>query len=655
MTARFVCDPKTRLIGLRTGKVELGQHVHEAYVQIVAQTLGIDAARVHVCPVNTTQSPDDGMTVGSLSVQVTGEEIRAEATALAASFTGQAALRMNVAEADVVLDPATLVYSSARSQCDLFDLPPAQRLVGDVAKTSPLIAQAITGQRVYLQDMDLPDMLHARALRGRPVEQVRGILPTGSKLIEDAGFAAVIAPSQSDIAALWARLPDHADQGSTDHDGPIADWIKTSALATTTSGTPASHPNTVTASRPFLLHGSIAPSCAIAQLDEGQLTVWTHSQAMLPLRDQIAIATGLDPANVALHHVPSAGTYGHSGADDAAADAAMLAMHVPGRPVRVAWPREDEILHGPVAAPMLVEASATLDASNTITAWHQEVWSGSHGQRPGGGGAINLLPAMERDPSLRPTSLADLPLNLGSGAGRNGTPLYAIPDTALTIHIVQDLPVRTSSLRGLGAQINTVAIEALMDQLARQAGEDPVTFRLRHLDDPRACALLERLRSILTTQVADNEAIGIALGRYKNKAAYAAVAAKVVLEDAPRVTDLWAFVDAGHVVSRSGALNQIEGGLIQAASWTLCEGVMLRGGAMDARGWADYPTLAWGDVPALHVDLAQAAPGQPPLGVGECMVGPTSAAIVNAVSACVGQPLAHLPLDREGLIKALSG
>lgn len=646
-TARLIFDPASRRIGIRTGKVELGQHVHEALAQMVATALGVSPHHLHICPVTTADSPDDGLTVGSLSVQVTGQALAQEVSDLARTLRIRAAQRMNVAESDVVLDAEVLTYSSGSATCDLFDLASSAEptLIGPVADSPPLVEAAIKGQRVFLQDMVLPGMRHARALRGRPVTDLPTPLPDDCHLITDGGFAAIVATSEADLLALWPTLPDTKPTGDRSCDGPPSDWIKQRAFATTTSGDPQPETTSVTASRPFVLHASIAPSCAIAQFKDDHLIVWTHSQGIFPLRDQIARVAGLAPDRVELRHVPSAGSYGHNAADDAAADAAIVAMRVPGQPVRVAWPREDEVRHGPVGAPMVVEASATLDADRRIASWHQQIWSGPHGQRPGGGGHVNLLAAMERDPALCPTTFADLPAAVGGGASRNGAPIYVLPAVAVTTHIVQDLPVRSSSLRGLGTQMNIVAIEALMDRLALQAGEDCLSFRARHLDDPRASALLEKLRAPLTMTLPEDEAIGIALGRYKNKAAYAAVAARVRLEDAPQVLDLWAYVDAGHVVSRDGALNQIEGGMIQAASWTLREGVWLRDGQIDASGWADYPTLHWSEMPELHVELVDGNSDRPPLGVGECMVGPTSAAIVNALGACLGEPLADLPLN----------
>jgi len=309
---------------------------------------------------------------------------------------------------------------------------------------------------------------------------------------------------------------------------------------------------------------------------------------------------------------------------------------------------------------MLVEVRAALDDQNRITAWRQDIWSGPHGQRPGLGGNVNFLAAGEVDPAMRTTRMVDLPIERGGAAGRNGKPVYAVPDQGLTIHIVQDLPVRSSSLRALGTHLNTIAIEASMDELAQVAGQDPVAFRLAHLEDPRARAVLQNVADrvdVHRAELADDpeQAIGIAFGQYKNSAAYAAVAVRVRLEDEPVLTDIWSCVDAGFQASPDGVLHQIEGGLLQAASWTLREGVLLRGGQIDAAGWDDYPVLDWAEMPRLHIETVEYGPEEPPLGVGEAMAGPVAAAIVSAVSRVLGQPMTHLPLDRARLIAALSG
>jgi nicotinate dehydrogenase subunit B len=656
---RLVFDPQTRRIGVRVGKVELGQHIGPAYRIMVSEALGVAEAAVAVLPVVTSESPDDGLTVGSLSVQVTGVAVQGAAQAWAETLRTAAGLRLNVDAGAVELDPAALVFRSGEGVVDLFDLVPPDALAAIDQPDEDRVAEAIRGSAGFIQDMTLPGMLHGRAMRGRSVEAVRTVAGDTHTLIEDGGFAAIVLPDEAALADLWDRIDAPEPSGPDDCDGPVQDWITTRRAVTTgDDARQIADGVSITASRPFLLHGSIAPACALARMHDGRLTVWSHSQGIFPLRAQIARVLGLDPDKVELHYVASAGCYGHTAADDAAMDAALIASHLPGQAIRVVWPRSDEIWFGPVAAPMVTETCAALDASGRIASWHHEIWSGPHGQRPGGGGNVNLLGAIERDPGLRSGDIPDLPPAIGAGAARNAWPIYALPSVSVTTHIVQDLPVRTSSLRGLGAQMNTVAIEAMMDRLATEAGACPFAFRLSHLDDPRAVAVLETLRQ--RTEAAreamagrDDAAVGIALGRYKNKAAYAAVAATVILEDTPRVSDIWAVVDAGRVISEDGTRNQIEGGIVQAASWTLVEGALLRGGRIAASGWDDYPVLAWRDVPDLHIDLA-CQQDQPPLGVGECMVGPTSAAIAGGVSRVLGQPMANLPLDRAALISALA-
>lgn len=660
---RLVFDPVGRRIGLRVGKVELGQHIFEAYEALAAKALGIDPGHLRVLPVSTGDSPDDGLTAGSLSVQVTGAALSREAAMALSNLRSAAAQALGVTAGEVTLDPSALYFAHGLETCDLFAGLEGMQIgtVPDLRSGADLVGDAVIGARAFLQDMALPGMLHARALRGRALDDVRSLLPDTCQLIVDQAYAAVLAPDEPTLAALWTRLVEPPVPGDTRCDGPVSGWIRSGRVLSTRKGRiPNASPTvSVSASRGFILHGSIAPSCAIAVWDGAEMTVYSHSQGIFALRTQIARVLNLGENQVLVHHVPTAGCYGHTGADDAAMDAALVARHAKGRPVRVAWPRVDDIRLAPLGAPMLAEVRATTNESHTIIGWHQEIWSAPHGQRPGGAGHVNLLAAMERDPDLRPVDIDDLPEQVGAGASRNAVPIYAIPEVQVTTHIVQDLPVRTSSLRSLGAHVNTIAIEAAMDQLAARAGETPFACRDRHLDDPRARAVLERLGTacapaMAATSTMPEDSIGVGLGRYKNKAAYAAVAARIRLEDAPRLLELWAVVDAGHVVHRDGTLNQIEGGMIQSASWTLLEGALLRNGQIEAETWDDYPILGWDGVPKLHVTLMDHGSDVPSLGVGECMVGPTAAAIVNAISHALGQPITDLPLDRDRLIAVLS-
>jgi len=653
LALRFAFDPSEKIILIHAGKVEIGQHIHSAFETIVASTLEIDISRVHLSAITTESSPDDGMTVGSLSMQVTGRSLGRAALALRAALYDEASQKLNVDVDDIALDPRTLEVCADGKQCSIFDLPTARKAdlkahatPFDLASCST-IAASILGERQYIQDLTLPDMIYARALRGR---QFTPGGTDGVRVINDGGFSALVADTESVLDLAWAQTTSEPGPRDNTYDGPVVNWIKKQSAQTHTSGdtslivsTTASSGEGVlqTATRPFILHASIAPSCAIALFQHGALEIWTHSQGIFPLRDTIAAYLGLQNSKVIVRHVPSAGCYGHNAADDAAMDAVLISLQNEGVPVRVAWTRQDDFQYSPAGAAMHVEVEAQLSDDNSISSWQQTIWSCPHGQRPGGGGNINLNAAIEQDSENKSMQVS--------------APPYSINSFAVTTHLIQDLPVRTSSIRGLGAQMNVVCIEATMDKLADSCDADPLEFRLRQLKDPRACEVLRQLKTLLknaTITLQENEGIGISYSRYKEKAAYAAVAARVRLTDKVELVDIWSVVDAGQIVDHSGALNQIEGGIIQAASWTLCEGILLCDGYIDAAGWDDYPVLGWSEIPEIHTTLVGAQSDLPYLGVGECMVGPASAAIVNAVSKVAGISLADLPLTPEKFLQA---
>ncbi|MEJ6769389.1 MAG: molybdopterin-dependent oxidoreductase [Paracoccaceae bacterium] len=659
MNERFSFDATTRKIVVQVGKVEIGQHIHKAFQRIVADVLQVNPDFVSIASVSTSASPNDGLTVGSQSVQMTGRLLRSAAFDLRNAMTEQACSVLKVSSSDLNFNGALLEFSAQNQRCSIFGLPLAQ-IMEAVPDTGPIdtfrpFSGLIRGAVPFIQDLIFPNMLHARALRGRRVEME---LDEDVSILTDGGFAALFAPSQAVLDRAWNCVSSDETPRGAGCDGPIKDWICERKFLTTTSGDFAEINSTINiqASRPFLIHGSIGPSCGIARFSNGVLEVWTHSQGIFQLRDAIAAQVDLDIDNVVAYHVPSSGCYGHNGADDAVMDAVLVCLQNEDRAVRVVWPRHDEFLHGPVGAPMQVQVQAELSEDGAIRSWRQNIWSAPHGQRPGGGGNVNLLASIERDPTLATSIFTDLPDVVGGGALRNAVPPYEVGSLGLALHLAQDLPVRTSSIRGLGTQVNVIAIEAAIDAMAQKCAMDPLTFRLKHITDPRGVAVVKKLRDILShaPDLEDDEVIAVAYSRYKLKAAYAAVGIRIRLSHDIELLDVWSVVDAGHVVDMSGALNQIEGGIIQAASWTLCEGVLLRNGYIDAKSLAEYPTLGWADIPQIHVHLIEAGPNVPSLGVGECMVGPVSAAIVNAVSSLAGQTIAELPLNRERLISAFA-
>ncbi len=360
----------------------------------------------------------------------------------------------------------------------------------------------------------------------------------------------------------------------------------------------------------------------------------------------------LEPAAIAVKHVQGVGCYGHNGADDAAADAAAIAVLRPGEPIRVRWRREEEFGFEPVSPAMVVNVRASLDDAGRPVDWTTEIWSATHNARPGLG---NLLAAEALPDPPPPPPPADVPETSGGGATRNGEPLYAFAAKRIVHHLIAHVPVRTSALRGLGAMPNVFAIESFIDELAERAGADPVAYRLSLLDDTRARGVIEHVARLCDwdRRIAAEPAIGIGFARYKNRAAYSAVVAQVNVEEEIRVTRVWCATDAGLVVNPDGAVNQLEGGILQAVSWVLKEQVRLDNSGIRGRDWDNYPVLKFSEVPEVTVELVDAKSDLPPLGVGEATAGPTAAAIGNAVARALGARLRDLPLTRERVMAAL--
>jgi nicotinate dehydrogenase subunit B len=393
-------------------------------------------------------------------------------------------------------------------------------------------------------------------------------------------------------------------------------------------------------SRRFLTYGSIGPSCALAEFTDGTLDVWTHSQGVFVLRDWLARTLKLKPERVRVFHRQGAGCYGHNSADDVAFDAAFIATRVPGRSVRVQWTREDEFTAAPLGAAMAVKLRAVLDGDMRPADWTIEIWSPVHAQRPGMNGSANLLG----------------PDAMGGGATRNGEALYDLPRHKLVHHLLADVPVRTSSLRGLGAYANVFAIESFIDELAEVAGVDPVTYRLSLTSDPRARRVMESAAEMGgwfdRAELGAGRARGFACARYKNRAAYMAAVAEVEVDAEVRLTRVWACVDAGLVINPDGAANQVEGGIVQAASWALKEQVRFAGGQVATATWEAYPILRFSEMPEIELRFIDAA-DEPPLGLGEVAMGPTAGAIANAVARALGVRLRDLPLTRERIMATL--
>jgi CO/xanthine dehydrogenase Mo-binding subunit len=387
------------------------------------------------------------------------------------------------------------------------------------------------------------------------------------------------------------------------------------------------------------------------------LKLKSHSQGIYPLRESIADSLSLDLDEVVIEHVPGSGCYGHTGADDAAFDAALVAMALPDRPILLKWSREDEHAWEPFASAMAVELAANTE-NGRITAFSAEVFSDTHRGRPRAGpgraGPGKLLANRFRAEPIGPSPATP---NMGAHAGmhRNLDPAYAFSAKRLVKNLVPDLPHRVSAMRCLGAAVNVFAIESFLDKLARDAGVEPIAFRLSHLDDDRARDVLLALRERTKGWPDTTEAMGrgIAYAQYKNAMARVAIAVDLQVNDRAEVELRRAAItaEAGRIVDAEGLCAQLEGGFVQAASWALYEEVKWDRDGILTRDWESYPVIRFDNIPEIDVTLLD-RPSEKSVGAGEASPGPALAAIGNAVFDAIGLRVTRLPFSAAAIQKA---
>jgi nicotinate dehydrogenase subunit B len=673
-------------VHLRLGKVELGQGIGTALAQLAAEELGVNFSRMKLTNVDTDVSPDESYTFSSISVQQSGPAVRRAAAAGRQALLSRAARTLGVPSGNLDVKDGSIFEGGRVTGLDYWQLvavgsieieeddvkrfvPPSRYETVGRSEQRLDIPAKVFAEASYLQDMRLPGMVHARIVRppaerarltgfdSTAVEDMPGVL----RVVRDGSFVGVIAEREGQAgqaAEALRRSLDWQVPGDLPPAGDIHGWLKAAAsrpevVAERKLASPVgTRTRTVSATyqRPYQAHASISPSAAIAEYRDGGLTVWSHAQGMYPLRRAISHVLGLDPARVRCIHREAAGCFGHNGADDAACDAAALAMHLPGRPVRLQWERADEFAWEPYGSAMHIEVGAQLDDEGYIRRWDYDLWSCPHTSRPGAPeSAGHLIYAQHKENPLDVPRPASIPQPAG-GADRNAIPLYAVGALSVTKHLVTDVPLRVSALRGLGAYANVFAIESFMDELAEAAGEDPIAFRIRHLEDPRAVAVLERMRDETDWSTrpgpGSGEGWGVGFARFKNLSSYVGVAVQLDIDRdaaAIRLNRATAVCDAGLVINPDGLRAQVEGGIVQSASWTLKEALRFSGSRIESRDWASYPILRFDEVPETRV-VIMAGDDQKSLGIGEAAQGPTAAAIGNAVFHASGKRLRKLPL-----------
>ncbi|HVX78674.1 MAG TPA: molybdopterin cofactor-binding domain-containing protein [Bradyrhizobium sp.] len=673
-----------------TGKAELGQGFKTAFQQIAAEQLDVPFDALTVVTADTQRTANEGYTAGSHSMQDSGTAILNAAAQARSLLLAEAAQRLNVPEQNLRTENGAVVAPDGQ-RLSYGDLVSGSLLHVEAQPTSKLkdpatfkvmgqpvprvdIPGKVTGGAAYVQDMRLPGMVHARIVRppsyGAELIEVDTTavekLPGFVKVVRSGNFLAVVARKEFQAvkamralsaAARWketAALPKQDDlldviTGLPSRDSVIFQQTDASAVGQKTLE--------ATYTRPYQSHGSIGPSCAVAQTVDGVTTVWTHTQGVFPDRQGIAEMLHVPLPNVHLIHTEGSGCYGHNGADDAAADAALIARQLPGIPVRVQWMREQEHSWEPYGPAMVTKLKASLDANGSIADWNFEVWSNTHSMRPGGAGCMLAAQHMDQPFAVPPAK----PLPLPEGGGdRNAIPIYKFPNAHIVHHFLPDMPLRVSAMRGLGAYHNVFSLESFMDELALAAGADPVEFRLKHLEDPRGRDVVTKAAEGFGWKKGQkaprDRGYGFAFARYKNLAAYCAIATEVEVNSEtgqPRLLRAVAAVDSGQMVNPDGITNQIEGAIIQSMSWTLFENVTFDDRRITSIDWQTYPIARFNSVPdSIEVHIIN-RPGMPFLGSGETGQGPAAASIANAIANATGKRLRNLPLTRKRIKDAI--
>lgn len=663
-----------------SGRVELGTGVRTALAQIAADELYVPLDSVSLVQGDTARAPDEGYTAGSKTVQVGGVNVRKAAAEARQALLEMASARLGVPPAGLTQSNGTIAVEVDPSQQVTYgDLIGSQVFNRSISEQTPLkdpSQYTIVGQSLprldlpgkimaepsYVHDVRVPGMLHGRTIHPAAIGATLSSVDESSvsgigdlvKVVQNGSFVGVVAQSEWGAIQAARQLQVTWTPGDTLPDQTqLADWMRQQRTNDKqpvnngdVDGTLASAATVLQATftHPYQSHVSIGPSCAVADVRANQATIYSSTQGVYPLRGALAQLLGLPADSVHVVHMEGSGCYGHNGFDDAAGEAALLSQAV-GRPVRVQWMRQDEHVWEPHGPAMLVDVRAAVDAQGRVSAWDYHVWTPTHSTRPGGF-AANLLPGMLVSP---PPPAAEHGL---TGGDRNAPTNYTFANNRVTVHWLSASPIRVSALRSLGAMANTFANESFMDEVAYAAGVDPLQFRLNHLDDPRALAVVQAAADLghwqpHATPNQSGNGHGIAFARYENNEAYVATFADVSVDSGTGRITLNRFAvahDCGLIINPDGLKNQIEGNVVQSASRAILEQVNFDTSKITSVDWRSYPILQFQDIPPIDITLIN-HPEQPAWGAGEITTLTTPPAIANAIFDATGKRQRSLPLN----------
>ena len=679
-------------VTIYVGKVDLGTGTKTALAQIAAEELSVPFHHIHMVMGDTGTTPDQWITGAALTIQQGGSELRVAAASARAALIARAAQQWQVPAAqlkvvdgqviDTLAPSRQLSYGALIGQGFELKVDPKAMLkphtdYAVVGRSIPRvdIPAKVSGEHPYVHDFKLPNMLHARVIRSTHIgariasvndqaaRKVKGFVRTVRQgeflaVVCSTEWAAVKAaramvvqwtpgpdlPAKAQLDAAWRQMP-LAKEEATQKVGQID-----TALANAAKTVRASYHFTVQT------HASIGPSCAVANFENGELVVWSASQATHSMQHELSVITGLPKERIRLVYLDGSGCYGRNGHEDASADAALIAIAI-GRPVRVQWMRLDETALAPKSPPRAMDLEAALDANGNIVGWKGDFYI-----------ALNHIQAFKPlDFPLLAAAETGVP-RPGNWVGflfQNAGAPYTVPNIQVTTKHVAQTFLRSAHLRSPGRIENSFANESFMDEVAHAAGVDAAEFRLRHLQDPRAKDVVQaalkasqwspRVSASIPAKERFVRGRGISYVRYNNAITYVATVAEVEVDrqsGAVRVLRLVIAHDCGQMINPDGVLNQIQGGAIQTVSRTLMEDVRWSGSQIESVDWATYPILRFGQVPKVEAVLID-RPGQPSWGAGEQTPTTIPAAIANAIFDATGARLRQIPFVPDRVLAAL--
>ena len=684
---------------ISSGKVDIGQHISTTLALICSRELGIDINSITVNKLNTDITPDEGITASSLSVPNSGTAIRSASIIFRKRFLDYASKLLNLNKNKinlydgVVKDPdsnASISYWDFSCKDEFLNLS-IPEIIQDFDQKNidhnshvetKFINSIVKGEHKFLHDLKFDDMLHSRIIR--PPSYSHKFLcidDTVYKYLKDHNleifiknsFIAVLGKDEYEVinslnrlknSIQWEQLNKLANDEifnsieQNDKDSLVVKRGGEAFHETIPKIKSFSNNNykTLTSefNKPYLMHGSIGPSASCSIYKNGKFIIYSHSQAIYALKSILSNAFNLNEQDITLHFMPGAGCYGHNGADDVTYEVALLSKEFENKYILLKWTREDENCWEPYGSASKNKLTATLDKNNKVIYWSNEAYSDTYLTRPMVNKLENFVSYRFLNNDFKKYKVSPR-TGAHMGIHRNLDPIYNFKETRLVKNLVHNLPLRTSALRTLGAFANTAATETFMDDLCIESNIDPFEFRINHLDDNRAIDLLNDLKiQMKKDKSLENSHRGIAFSRYKNSASYCAVGVELIVSDNIEIElkRAWISVDAGEIAFKEGIEAQVEGGFIQAASWSLYEQVYFDNNEILSKDWDGYKIIEFDNIPLITTSVINRV-GEPYLGVGEAVAGPTGASISNALKRAFGERLQTMPFSQENIKKQL--